>query len=143
MQITPAEIALKERIKKSGMRMNKTKKLVFELLKESDHPLSPQEIASQIPSVHFVSIYRTLDSLRQAGVVSMVPRGFKNLFELSDHFSPHHHHISCEYCGSMKGIDSQEIETLIEKISKQSGFSSTKHHLELYGICSSCSQLKN
>lgn len=143
MQIqSGSEAEFKQLVKTAGLRMNKTKQLVFNLLLKSDKPLSMQEIVAKIPDIHFVSVYRTVDALRKAGVVVQVPQGFKNLFELSDVFSPHHHHIACEQCGKLTDIDDQEIEILIEKVSRASGYSSTKHHLELYGRCASC-QLTN
>ncbi len=133
-----AEAELRERIKSTGMRMNKTKLMVFQLLHSVERPMSVQEIAAQITEVHFVSIYRTVDALRRAGVIVQVPQGFKNLFELSDAFKPHHHHISCENCGRLSSINDREIEDLIEKIALDSGYKSTRHHLELYGLCRAC-----
>jgi len=132
------EAEFRKRIKESGMRMSEAKLLIFELLLSMDEPMSAQEIVQRITHVHYVSIYRTLDALRKAGVVVQVPRGFKILFELSDLFNPHHHHISCEECGRLSGINDKEIEALIEKISLESGYKSTKHHLELYGLCEKC-----
>lgn len=126
-------------VKRSGMRMNETKLRIFNLLLTADRPLSIKDMVTAIPEVHYVSIYRTVDSLRKAGVISLVPQGFKNLFELSDIFSPHHHHISCEKCGRLSAINDSEIEQSIEALSKQAGYTPTKHHLELYGLCPACS----
>lgn len=136
--IKSGEKELRERIKSSGMRMNKTKLSVFETLLTAGEPMSIQEIIQNVPNAHYVSVYRTVDALYKAGVVVRVPQGFKNLFELSDLFNNHHHHISCEKCGKFSRIDDKKIESMIEKISQDSGYESTNHHLELYGLCQNC-----
>lgn len=132
------EAKFRERIKESGMRMSDAKLLIFKLLLVVEGPVSAQEIVQKVPNVHYVSIYRSLDVLRKAGVVVQVPQRFKNLFELSDLFRPHHHHATCKVCGTTKEVHDDRIESLMNKLTKEAGLEPTEHHFELYGVCKSC-----
>ncbi len=118
--------------------MSDLKRQIFELLKNSGEPLSMQQIISRITDHHFVSIYRSVDVLYKAGVVKQVSSGFKNLFELSDEFVPHHHHASCEICGRSLAIIDPELESLMDRLCRAAGLSPTTHQFELFGICSDC-----
>ena len=108
------------------------------VLSESPHPLAIQEIASRTTDVHFVSVYRSIDALLKAGLIKQVPQGFKNRFELSDTFKPHHHHATCEFCGSSWEINSVELESLMKKLTIEVGLVPTKHHFEIDGVCANC-----
>jgi len=125
-------------LKDHNLRKTTVRQQLFDILLKINQPLSIQDIVKKVSNAHFVSVYRSIDALHKAGVVVQVPQGFKNLYELSDLFKPHHHHISCEKCGNLSKINDKEIEALIEKISLESGYKSTKHHLELYGVCQNC-----
>ena len=122
-------------LKAAGLRSSKTKRALFACLSEASEPLSTQEIIKLTNNSHYVSVYRGLDALAKAGVVKQVPIGLKYRYELSDRFKPHHHHVTCEQCGRSVAIESHEIESLMEKITIESGLRPTKHHFEAYGVC--------
>jgi Fe2+ or Zn2+ uptake regulation protein len=71
-------------------------------------------------------------------VVDRVWNGFKSRIELSDAFSPHHHHFTCVSCASTVGVESDEIETALQKLENSNGFSLTHHSIELRGFCENC-----
>lgn len=121
-----------------GLKITPGRMDIFNVLLKSDRPLSIQEIAKEIPEVHYVSIYRSIDKLYRGGILTQVPQGFKNLFELNDTFKPHHHHATCEKCGKSLEINDDRIESLMKDITVSAGLIPTSHHFEMYGICTSC-----
>lgn len=125
-------------MKKSGLRITHVRQELFTILIKSGRPLSIQELVGKAKNAHFVSVYRSIDALHKAGVLKQVPRGFKNLFELSDTYRPHHHHATCEKCGNSTSIHDRRLEQLMSQLSIEKGLEPTKHTFELFGICNSC-----
>jgi Fe2+ or Zn2+ uptake regulation protein len=125
-------------MKQSMLRNTHLRQQLFTILLTSDKPLSIQELAPMIRNAHFVSVYRSVDALRKADIIKLVPQGFKNLFELSDAFKPHHHHATCENCGVTTEVRAPELENLMKQLSIKAGLTPTKHHFELYGVCKNC-----
>ena len=122
-------------LKASNMRSTPLRRQIYTCLSESTEPLTTKQIITQLDESHFVSIYRSLDALTRIGVLKRVPIGLKYKYELSDDFKPHHHHVTCEICGQSVGIESPEIEELMERITRDAGLRPTKHHFEAYGVC--------
>ncbi|MEM6998094.1 MAG: transcriptional repressor [Patescibacteria group bacterium] len=110
---------------------------LFHVLLKSSHPLSIEQLIPLVDS-HFVSVYRNVQELRKVGVIKQVPLGLKYSYELSDMFKPHHHHISCDGCSAVSGIDDEEIERLIDSAAVRAGYRPTGHSLEMRGICRNC-----
>jgi len=84
------------------------------------------------------TIYRTLNLLRDAGLVEQ--HSFADgraVFEINRP-NTHHDHIICITCGKIEEFESDEIEELQRRIAKEKGFSLSSHRLDLYGQCSPC-----
>ena len=123
-----------------GLRVTANRLAIFQVLAKADQPQSIQEIVQQtaVGSGHFTSIYRSVDVLTKAGILRHVPRGFKSLYELGETFRSHHHHLTCENCGQTIGLHSNRLESLMQELTIQAGFTPTNHHFELFGICPDC-----
>jgi Fe2+ or Zn2+ uptake regulation protein len=138
MQKQPDTLLFESRLKDSGLSVTATRISIFEVLTRSKVPLTIQDIVSKIDNAHFVSVYRSVDALHKHGLVKQVPIGFKNKFELSDDFKPHHHHATCEKCGKSVSIHSNKVEELMNELTIGAGLNPTRHHFEAYGICEDC-----
>ncbi len=136
------EQLLRQQVHSRGLRMTNLKADVFNLLNERKHALSIQDIVKELPDYDQVSIYRTIDGLRKADVVTLVPHGLKNLYELGDSFKPHHHHISCDRCNHVAEINDSKLEEALNLIANSKRYKLTSHHLELHGLCASCQSLR-
>ncbi len=129
---------LEEALKNHGYSMTRARREVFSLLLTAVSPMTIQEIIHATEGLHFVSVYRTIETLLTIGVVKQVPIGFKNKYEVSDVFKPHHHHVTCERCGISVAVHNESIENLMHQVTISSGMQPTKHHFEAYGICNDC-----
>lgn len=114
---------------------------IFQVLKDLKTPCTVSEIVDMTSSsVDRSTVYRNLDLFEKIGIINRVYTGWKYKLELSDQFSPHHHHMTCTGCA--KVIKFQESKALIEELRKievRDGFQSTSHTLELAGLCRNCS----
>lgn len=128
------------KMKEAGLRNTRVRQQLFQILLRASKPLSIQDLAKRTTNVHFVSVYRSVDAMRKASVIKLVPQGFKSLFELSDSFKPHHHHATCERCGQTTQVTDSELEKSMRQLTIRSGLIPTEHHFELYGICIKCQE---
>ena len=111
---------------------------LFEALRSADVPLPIADIHARCEKSDRASTYRNLELFIQAGIVTVIPIGWKKRYELASPFKPHHHHIQCTNCGKLVDIKTPELETLIETIAKSHKFTLSSHHIELAGLCSNC-----
>lgn len=130
--------SFKDMLLKSGNRVTQPRVALYRLLKEQSSPLSLAEINKRAKNIERTSIYRTLQLFRDLHIVTVIPFGWKQRYELAEPFMPHHHHLICESCGSLKEIGSEKIEKIVEAISNDEGFETLHHHFEIRGTCSKC-----
>jgi len=124
---------------KAKLRLTSPRAAIFNALKESGSPLSTSQIIKLCPEIDKVSVYRTIKLFDSLNIVTIVTHGWKQSYELSSPFHPHHHHIVCEKCGDVIELQSPSIETLVQKLAAQHAFTSTSHHFEIHGTCDKCS----
>ena len=129
-------------------RMLKTAKLyctesrltVLEVLAKAGKPLSQEQIARRSGGKQFdkVTIYRTLESLLQVGLVHkafMEKRAWH--FELAHNCTEHqcHPHFTCSNCGDTHCLT--EISLPMAK-SPHQGFVIRRQQVRLEGLCPKC-----
>ena len=125
-------------LSQSGHRITRARMVIFQLLLDSQSPLLTTEITSRCSDVDRVSVYRTMELFTELGIVQQIPRGWKHVYELADPFQPHHHHFSCDTCGSVTSLESPQLEETLQNIANKHGFTATSHTFELRGMCSDC-----
>lgn len=138
MQIIDNDAHFRALLQERGLRLTKARIVVYKLLQLADSPQSIQQIIEHSKGIHYVSIYRTIDVFLEAAIIRQVPIGFKNKYELSDIFKPHHHHVTCEVCGTNVAVNQESIERLMRHVTHAAGMEPTHHHFEAYGICNDC-----
>lgn len=102
-------------------------------------PLSVSHLAEQLaPQVDRATVYRTVELYEKLGIVNRVWHGFKHQVELSEIFTPHHHHARCQHCGETIDIASPALESALSQLAKEHGFLTVNHSVELLGYCQKC-----
>lgn len=92
-------------------------------------------------SVDRATVYRTIELFEKLGIVNRLNIGWKYKVELSDIFTEHHHHFNCTNCGRTYKIEANPmLETMIDSVANQNGFSPRSHQLEVAGLCPNCRQ---
>ena len=130
-----------EEMQKYDLRITNNRLAIFRVLVKAGKPLSIQEIVGlTAKESYFTSIYRSVEIMTRVGVLRSVPRGFKSLYELGETFKLHHHHLTCEKCGQSIEIHDKHLERMMHELTIKAGFTPTKHHFELLGMCQGCSK---
>ena len=129
-------------LKKTGFKITPTRLAILEVFSHDCKPINAEFIFKKLKKekVNIVTIYRTLTSFENAGILKRVYLQKDSVYyEMAGH---HHHHIVCTDCGLVEGFDDCDLDNLSKKVLKSSSkFNTiTKHSLELFGICRKCSK---
>lgn len=95
--------------------------------------------------VGLATVYRTLNLLKEAGLVEQ--KSFadgRSAFELVNP-QEHHDHLVCVDCGVVLEFENEAIEKLQHAVASQFGFQLKSHRLDLFGTCqkSNCTHRKS
>lgn len=133
---------MEKTLKNSGYSLTKPRQTVFAAL-QSGTPRTVSDVIDELSAViDRSSVYRTISLFEGLGIIVRVSQGFKYKIELSDVFSPHHHHLTCIKCSKVVSFDEPpELDQLLSRIAIENGFSGTEHSLEITGTCPACRKL--
>lgn len=97
-----------------------------------------ESVRSQGHNIGLATIYRTLNLLKDAGLVEQ--QSFADGRAVYEVLKPgnHHDHLVCTDCGVIVEFENDEIEDLQNQVALKHGFVLTSHRLELYGRCGEC-----
>jgi Fur family ferric uptake transcriptional regulator len=88
-----------------------------------------------------VTIYRTLETFKKAGIVrEVVFKDKVSRYELVGEHGEHCHHAVCSGCGVTEHIEDPAIEKALHTLSKKfKNVTYVKEHvLEFFGLCKKC-----
>jgi len=113
---------------------------LLEALDKEKEPLSVVELEKKLPSMDSPTIYRTLQALVKARLVSRINTGKAHASYEVALGRIHHHHAICTLCGLVEDVmncDSQELNASVRVHLKK--FKLIKNHsLEFFGLCRKC-----
>ncbi|MSN25303.1 MAG: transcriptional repressor [Geobacter sp.] len=126
--------------RKAGLKLTHQRYEIYqELLKSSDHPAAEvlhKRLLLKIPSMSLDTVYRTLATFEQHGLISRV-----QTVESHARFEArlqHHHHLICSVCNEItdfqwEGFDQSPLPQGLQEW----GTVSNKQAV-VYGVCSKC-----
>jgi Fur family transcriptional regulator, ferric uptake regulator len=128
----------KETLRNANCSYTKPRKVAFEALAKYG-PMTTAELAKSCgPAIDRATTYRTVELFERLGIINRIWHGFKSQIELSEIFTPHHHHAVCQQCGANVVIVNPELEKLLAQITKRHHFLAISHVIELSGYCKKC-----
>lgn len=125
----------------SRYRLTKQRAAVLRALGTGAH-LSAETILERVrddmPGVSLGTIYRTLDILREIGLVQAFSyNGSAARYEAT---LEKHHHLLCSVCRELTDIRAADIGELARDIATREGFSEFDFALTITGRCARCSR---
>lgn len=119
-------------------RMTKQRTAILKCLKEAGRPLCIEEIfayaARGIPKINLSTIYRTVNTLIQEGIVDLIELpGDKSCYGI--HENKHLHYFLCNGCSKTYFIKKCP-QGLLDMVPQ--GFQLADHSITLYGFCREC-----
>lgn len=117
-------------------------RILLYLMTHHNHPTAEtiyQDIAGDKPTYR-ATIYNTLNTLVNVGVIIEIKNGDSSSHY--DYFVKPHFHIICTNCGKIADVFYPNFNTIENKMcteaEKQTGFITSKSHIEIYGLCPDC-----
>lgn len=133
-----------ELLKKKGYRRTPIRGALLTALAENKAPLSVLQLQGLLtkkhPSIHKTTVYRELEVLTKEKIVRGV--NFTDAVKRYEVMPVnHHHHLVCLVCGNIEDMElRKDLDRIEKRIMKSRKFNVTRHSLEFYGICNSCSK---
>ncbi|MDY7007424.1 MAG: Fur family transcriptional regulator [Cyanobacteriota bacterium] len=124
------------------MKSNRTRsqERILKLLKIQERSLSAQDIYSALRGcdqpLGLATVYRSLDALKQEGVVTV--RILANGESVYSSLQQDQHHLTCVKCGTSIPINECPVHHLEHKLQKSHSFKIFYHTLEFFGLCDRC-----
>jgi Fur family ferric uptake transcriptional regulator len=129
---------------KPALRATRQRAAVSAMLEQLDEFRSAQEIHDQLrrsgDRTGLTTVYRTLQSLAEAGEVDVVRTGRGEAVYRRCNSASHHHHLVCRQCGQTVEIEGPAVETWAERVAAEHGFSDISHTVEIFGLCAACAR---
>lgn len=130
-----------ELIRERGGRLTTPRRAIVAALLDADGHVTAEEIADRVqaahPDVHRSTVYRTLDTLADLGVVEHVHLGHgPAVYHFTDDA---HHHLICRTCGAVVEVPADVFAPLARSLRRRFGFDVDARHFALSGLCQDCS----
>lgn len=130
------------RLSQKGYRMTPQRLMILEAIEGASGHISAEEIYRDIrkryPGLNISTVYRTLDLLKETGLVTETDMGDGRVrFHSMGH--EHHHHLVCSKCGKVIDLDEETLSPLTSVLSEKYGFRADLKHLAIFGHCKGCS----
>lgn len=115
---------------------------IADVLLTSERHLSAEEVAQEVSArgraVGTATVYRTIDTLLESGLV--VERDFGEGFRRFEPARdvPHHEHLVCGQCGRVEEFRDERLERMTTIVAESRGFMRQRHRLVIHGVCKDC-----
>jgi Fur family peroxide stress response transcriptional regulator len=131
-------------LKTKNLKLTPQRLAIFHLLRKTNAHPSAENIYSELkndhPSMSLATVYKTLISLKKAGLVNEINVGedsFRYDCRVEDHL-----HLICENCGQICDLEEPEIVPLIfNKVEEKTNWKTRGGRFYVYGLCPKCKEV--
>lgn len=128
-------------VREAGLKLTPQRFAVLEYLIETpEHPTADEigaELNRHFPRASRATIYNTLNSLRDAGLIHEV--FIEGYIARYDTNLDEHHHFVCRICDKLEDIPITSFDSL-QGFNLKRGYKVENYEIVLRGVCSSCSK---
>ena len=139
-----SDSAVIEALRKRGYKATPQRIAVCRIaLSSRGHP-STQQVYAEVkkihPTVSLATVYKTLQILRDLGLVQELnfPKGQARF----DSYMKPHINLICIKCGNISDLDNHITEEITKKVASAARFKPYGQRVDVYGICQKCCEKK-
>jgi Fur family transcriptional regulator, peroxide stress response regulator len=140
MRDDEARAKLESRLREAELRLTPQRFAVLEYLgRAAGHPTADQiatEINRRFPRASRATVYNTLNTLRDAGLVREVTHGDAAAARYESNVEPHHHFV-CRVCGRLEDVPAQAFATPAA-VKLEGGHEVEGFEIVMRGVCGRC-----
>lgn len=134
------ESTANEVLRARGLRVTSQRTIVLQALMGEPNDVTAAGLFERLRPVHpalgLTTIYRTLNTLAEAGAVDALHHGHATCYRYCE--PGHHHHLTCRRCHRVVEIRDCGLQTWADEHAASHGFRQPEHSVELTGLCPSC-----
>lgn len=131
---------IRTRFKAQGLKVTPQRAAIYKALAETtSHPTAEslyQQVAQDYPMMSPNTVYYTLSTLKEAGLVKEV-NYWHDRSRFDANVTPHHHLI-CLGCRAIFDLEDRSLNQLPHKANLPKNFQVLSHQVEFYGHCALC-----
>jgi Fur family transcriptional regulator, peroxide stress response regulator len=123
-------------LKQRGLRITTQRLLILTtIISLEDHP-TVEDIHRELPYISVGTIYKNVKLFVSLRILNELPYGIGiTKYELNDR---KHYHVICESCGKISDFHYPDLDEVEEAASRLTKYDVNIHHLEFYGVCTTC-----
>jgi len=129
------------KLSRQGYRLTPQRMTILAAIENSDHHISADEIYAHVvarhPGVNISTVYRTLELLKQLGLIYEIDLGGDRV-GYHPEGRGHHHHLICRKCGAIIDVNEAVLFPLQAVLLQAFNFSADLRHLAIFGLCNNC-----
>lgn len=124
-------------LRKRGLRLSTSRRLVLEALFAADGPVSAEYVARR-SSLDAASVHRNFETLERHGLVRHVHLGHgPGLYALLGRGE--REYLYCDRCGAVRALPAKDLDPVRKRIKERYGYETRFSHFAIVGRCGSCS----
>jgi Fur family transcriptional regulator, ferric uptake regulator len=126
---------------RAGHRLTEPRRALAVLIADQDGHFTAAELVAiargRRLGVGRATVFRTLEVLEELGVIERLdlPNGEHAYVGCEP---AHHHHVVCSRCGRTTEIRDADLQRVVRRVARQTGYRVDEHRLELFGLCPAC-----
>lgn len=129
-----------DQLRRSGGRVTHQRRLVLQALVDAQPHPSAEDVAEHVaavaPDVHMSTVYRTLNTLTDLGVISHVHLDHgRSVYHFADDVRPH---LVCRQCGRVDHVDAATFASVRSAIDSATGYELDRGHFAWSATCPTC-----
>jgi len=132
--------AVRRRFREKGLKVTPQRYAIYEMMIHTDsHPTVEeiyQAVQPRFPMLSLNTVYYTVASLREAGLIADVP--VQDSAARFDANMDRHHHLVCLGCHKIEDLYDHALDQLKIATRKTNGYLLESHRVEFRGYCSKC-----
>jgi Fur family peroxide stress response transcriptional regulator len=133
----PSEIAI---LRQSGLRSTPQRLAILREVFSRSHPTVGEvyeSVRRQVPTIGLATVYNTLRTMTQRGLVSELP--FSSAIRFDANMQPHAN-LVCRHCGRIEDVEfvPEHLDTMLRHLAHVAGFAPDGQRFDVYGLCQTC-----
>ncbi|UCD09828.1 MAG: transcriptional repressor [Dehalococcoidales bacterium] len=128
-------------LSQKGYRITPQRMMILSSIEDSNTHITAENIYAQViskyPRVNISTVYRTLDLLKELGLIYEIDLG-EGKVGYHPEGKGHHHHLVCRKCNSVIDINESALSSVKAVLLQAFEFDADLKHLALFGLCERC-----
>ncbi|MGE0307955.1 MAG: Fur family transcriptional regulator [Acidimicrobiia bacterium] len=133
-------VDIDELLRHSGLRITEPRRVVAAVVLGAPAAMASEAVIAEVqrrdPDVSQATVYRTLNTLEEAGLVEHVHLGHSSAHWMSASVADLH--LVCDDCGQQVLVPAAAARAFERQIDKSHGFELNLRHFALTGRCAQC-----